>query len=156
MTLICRTSHSSEHYDGCDFAVIEVTADLLVRIAALLAAAQGLKDTVGGFYTLSVWDCTPDYLDDIPEAWEEWIDDLDYGEWAELPFPYDRTTAKDELDGLTVSLGRTECDQLRATTTDVFWFGILKHSSSTVETPHFPQLGPLVQLASLHPTTPDI
>lgn len=154
MNLICRTSHASEHYDGCDYAIVEVTADLLTRIAALRAFTKDLKDTVDGFYTLSVWDATPDYLDDIPEAWEEWLEEaLEHGEWAELPFPYDRNTATDELDGLTVKLGRTECDQLQVTNSDVFWVAIPKHCSGRVETPYFPELSPLEQLATAH--TPD-
>ena len=156
MILMCRTS-GPDNRDGCDYAVVEVTDALLVRIAEWKAVAEKCgNDVVPNFYQITYWDCTPAYLDDIPEEWEEWVEDHleEYGVWAELPFPYDPDSATDALDGKTIKMGRTECEMVRTTARDVSWSAIIKYTGITVVTPDFPELTSLEQLALVASVTP--
>lgn len=151
MHLICRTHASSDaEWDGCDYAVIHVTAELLARIAGLKEEAKKLKGVIPSLSHISVWDSHVDYLDDIPVEWEAWLDEQDEDGWLELPFPYDRSTATDELDGVTIKLGRTECETANVNSEDCSWEASPKHGSSSVFTPDFPQLSPLEQLSFAH------
>ena len=148
MILICRTEATSEWADGCDFAVVVVTSELLLRLSTVTEEAKKLKEKLPSLSSFAFWDYTLDYLDDIPKAWEEWVEEhLESGGWVELPYPYDPDSATDALDGLAIKLGRTECETLHATDTGVWWSAVPKHAQYLVETPTFPKLTPLEQLA---------
>ncbi len=146
MILICRAD-ADEYQVGCDYAIAEVSDDLLLRIAELVKHAAAAHAEIPAFYTLSCWDASLDYLDAVPVEWEEWLEDLEHFEWAELPFPYDRNSSSDEPDGLHIRLGRTECDQMHASNHGVYWSALIKHTSQRIETPNFPELSLLEKLA---------
>lgn len=146
MILICRTS-ADEHAVGCDYAIAEVSVDLLLRIAELVKHAAAADAEIPAFNTLSCWDVSLDYLDDVPVEWEEWLAAQEHDGWAELPFPYDCNSSSDEPDGLHIRLGRTECDQMHVSNHGVFWSALIKYTSQRIETPNFPKLSPLEKLA---------
>jgi hypothetical protein len=149
--LICRTYTSTWEHDGCTYAVLEVTGELLLRVAGIQETAMQLETSMPGFYTVTAWDSSVEYLDSIPDAWEEWVDDsLNDGEWVELPFPYDRSSATPERTSGAITLSRAECMLIRSTGHKTVWEAAPKHSSGTVETPPFPEIPFIEQLALAH------
>jgi len=139
--LACRTVSDAQNIS---YALLEVTSHLLGDIAERVEGTNKLFEGSPSLYTVSFWDSSLSFLRSLPEEWEEeagWCElenELDEGEWVELPF-------LSNLQGLEFS--RTECDLMHITRSAVFWSAIPKHSSYRLETPYFPELSPLEQLA---------
>ena len=127
------------------YAVLEVTGALLTKLDDLHERALKLKQEVPGFYTLTVWESSVYYLESVPEAWvewvEEWVDDSDT--WLHLPFDFDPEVA---------NLCRTEIDTLVVSEVRGFWTAYLKHTSVEIETPPLPDFTPTERLAFLGET----
>tara|TARA_Y100000310_G_scaffold299187_1_gene333774 strand:- start:63 stop:548 length:486 start_codon:yes stop_codon:yes gene_type:complete len=138
--MICRTWGSSgDGYSnvGCDFALLRVTADLLVKLADLQAVGSELAAKQKSFCSFTCWDSEPYYLDDVPEEWDEWTDELESGVWEELPFDPKLGEATDEQDGKSIKLGRTEIDRIHVSRRVIYWSATVKHTAVKIETAPF-------------------
>lgn len=97
--LILSVSDSSDFFEAADYAVIELSADMMARIRKLSEAVRTL-----GVYRVSEFDYFCVFMN------------ADYDQWESGKVP------------LKEYQGRTECNLLNVTDSGFYWSGLYRHT----------------------------
>lgn len=97
--LILSVSDSSDFFEAADYAVIELSADMIARIRKLSEAVRTL-----GVYRVSEFDYSCVFMN------------TDYDRWESGKVP------------LKEYQGRTECNLLNITDSGFYWSGLYRHT----------------------------
>ena len=112
--LIMPIHTQDDHFDGFDFAVVELSQSEMDRIRAMSELVKTAKETIhSGAYKLVAWD----YVVRIMQTDED-AEELDDG----------RMPLKEPDDG------RIDCPCLNVTDEDFFWSFYPKHTNTNYET----------------------
>ena len=126
--LALRCYSNYEGYDAdCDFAVVDMTPELVTRLAKRQAMIKLLHELDDRAQYAEFWDYTPcaySLTDDTQEVFEQIGD----GDWC---------CPDDPLDLPATAIPRTECWLLVVSPTDFHWTFHPKHSGITMETATF-------------------
>ena len=83
MEVLVKVS-SSEFYDGADYALLDITQDLIETVWRGMAAARNLAVTLADFAYLEMWDYSPawfefgpDHLDALGMEEDEFYDEIE-------------------------------------------------------------------------------
>ena len=139
MKILLRTTSTNEHAEGCEYAVVEITAELAKTVLTrrnLFREAQA-KDNALGSMRFSHW--APSYYDaydlgftDPGDAPVLNADSLSADEQRDL-FDDEPVTLADDFP-LPENEARTECDTMVIRSDGVAWSAAPKHASYYVRT----------------------
>lgn len=119
--------YTSENYDGCRRAFLDLTPELAAKIMARKAQFEAIAATDSDITTLVFYGCEPAFLSGLPVnlGGEEQYDEYQDEDFVETD------AAPEDFENL---VERTECDRMVIAARDFYWVCQPKHTGEDVET----------------------
>jgi hypothetical protein len=134
MKILFNCYANNENFDGCQYALIELSDEAKKEIIARRELFQMVKSKDSGLWSLTFWDAACEFYD-----YDDWApEDAFTDEQAKRFEAQGYLVLPDDFEESEADAARTECDRMVVTADSVYWKCIAKHTDVYVETRQLP------------------